>query len=157
MKEGGRGSCILRSRRGATEDAALILNLNNSSFTDGKQHQKGYVSLQTIVLYLTNEFFDTAMSRIAAGEEEIFPDSLVERLLSGKHPLKIWRDYRNLTLAALASICNVTTSALSQIEKGKRGPSVALLKRLSQALRCDMDDLTLVNPALQRLHWLPFR
>lgn len=90
--------------------------------------------------------FDTAMTPIASGEEELFPDSLVERLLSDEHPLKVWREYRGLSLAALASACNVTTSALSQIEKGKREPSVSLLKRLALALRCDMDDVTPTVP-----------
>lgn len=85
--------------------------------------------------------FDAATSRIASEEAELFPDALVERLLSDEHPLKVWREYRGLTLAVLAAACTVTTSALSLIEKGKREPSVALLKRLTLALRCDMDDL----------------
>ena len=85
--------------------------------------------------------FDAATSRITSGDEEIFPDALVERLLSGEHPLKVWREYRGLTLAVLATACTVTTSALSLIEKGKREPSVALLKRLTLALHCDMEDL----------------
>ncbi|MEI6209923.1 MAG: helix-turn-helix transcriptional regulator [Desulfuromonadales bacterium] len=86
--------------------------------------------------------FDAAMKRISSREEEIFPDVFVERLLADEHPLKVWRDYRNFTLAALASACNVTTSALSQIENRKREPSVALLKQLAHTLGCAMDDLT---------------
>lgn len=85
--------------------------------------------------------FDAATSRITSGDAELFPDSLIEQLLSDEHPLKVWREYRCLTLATLASACTVTTSALSLIEKGKREPSVALLKRLALALRCDMDNL----------------
>ena len=80
-------------------------------------------------------------AKIATGEDETFPDSFVERLLSGEHPLKVWREYRGLTVAALATACNVSSPALSQIENGKRKPSAMLLKRLAVALKCDMEEL----------------
>jgi DNA-binding XRE family transcriptional regulator len=80
-------------------------------------------------------------ARIISGEDETFPDEFVERLLSGDSPLKVWREYRGLTLAALADACGVTAPAISQIETGKREPSASLLKKLAAALCCDMDDL----------------
>lgn len=55
--------------------------------------------------------------------------------------MSAWRDYRGFTLAALGKTCVVTAAALSQIEKGKREPSASLLKKLAEALRCDMEDL----------------
>lgn len=83
-------------------------------------------------------------SAIAAGEET-FPHDFSKRLTSGESPLKVWREYRGLTLATLADRCSVSASALSQIEHGKRSPSVDLLGKLSQALNCDMDDLHTVG------------
>jgi DNA-binding XRE family transcriptional regulator len=77
---------------------------------------------------------------IAAGEET-FPADFVKRLSSGKSRLKIWREYRKLTLAELAKICGVSVPAISQIENGKRTPSVDLLVKLAKALICDMEDL----------------
>jgi DNA-binding XRE family transcriptional regulator len=79
-------------------------------------------------------------SAIAAGEET-FSHDFSKRLTSGQSPLKVWREYRGLTLASLADRCCVSASALSQIEHGKRSPSVDLLGKLSQVLTCDMDDL----------------
>jgi DNA-binding XRE family transcriptional regulator len=79
--------------------------------------------------------------KIVSGEDETFPDSFVERLLSGEHPLKVWREYRGLTIAALAAICNVSAPAVSQIETGRRKPSVTLLKHLAAALKCDMEEI----------------
>ncbi len=79
--------------------------------------------------------------KIATGEDETFPDSFVERLLSDEHPLRVWREYRGLTIAALAAICNVSAPAVSQIETGRRKPSVTLLKHLAAALKCDMEEL----------------
>jgi transcriptional regulator with XRE-family HTH domain len=47
----------------------------------------------------------------------------------------------SLTLAQLGDACGVAAAALSQIETGKREPSVGLLKKLTEALRADMDAL----------------
>jgi DNA-binding XRE family transcriptional regulator len=77
---------------------------------------------------------------IGAGEET-FPDDLVKRLSSGESHLKVWREYRKLTLSKLAKACGVSIPAISQIENGKRTPSVDLLVKLSKALCCDMEDL----------------
>ena len=77
---------------------------------------------------------------IAAGEET-FPDDFVKRLSSGESHLKVWREYRKLTLTKLAKTCGVSIPAISQIENGKRTPSVDLLVKLSKALCCDMEDL----------------
>jgi len=77
---------------------------------------------------------------IAAGEET-FPADFVKRLSSGESRLKVWREYRKLTLAKLAKTCGVSIPAISQIENAKRTPSVDLLIKLSKALSCDMEDL----------------
>ena len=78
----------------------------------------------------------------AARHEETFPNEFVARILLGKvHPVKVWREYRGLTLQALADQCDVTRQMLSMLENGKTRPSAALLAKLAGALQCDMDDL----------------
>lgn len=77
---------------------------------------------------------------ITAGVEA-FPDDFVKRLSSGESRLRVWREYRNLTLAKLAKACGVSIPAISQIENAKRTPSVDLLIKFSKALCCDMEDL----------------
>jgi len=81
----------------------------------------------------------------AVRDEETFPIEFVERCLSDDPPLRIWREYRGLTLQALADQCGVTRQMLSMLEHGKTRPSAALLGRLAVALRCDMEDLQ-ANP-----------
>lgn len=81
-----------------------------------------------------------ASAAIASGAET-FPAEFVERFASEEHPLRVWREYRCFTLAELGRTCGVSAAALSQIEKGKRSPSVDLLRKLAHALNCDMDDL----------------
>ncbi|MDA8125351.1 MAG: helix-turn-helix transcriptional regulator [Deltaproteobacteria bacterium] len=82
----------------------------------------------------------TASAAIAAGEET-YPQEFAKRLSSKENPLKVWREYRKLTLATLAKRCGVSIPALSQIENDKRAPSVDLLLKLSKVLCCDMEDL----------------
>lgn len=77
----------------------------------------------------------------SAREEETFPVEFANRLLSGESPLKVWRDYRDMTLQALAGQCGVTRQMLSMIEHGKAKPSADLLAKLARAIHCDMDDL----------------
>jgi DNA-binding XRE family transcriptional regulator len=86
----------------------------------------------------------TISAAIAAGEET-YSDEFVKRLSSDESPLKVWREYRKFTLAKLAKACSVSIPALSQIENGKRTPSVELLVKLSSALCCDMEDLIRVR------------
>lgn len=72
---------------------------------------------------------------------ETFPAAVVNQLIDGTAPLKVFREYRGMTLEALGTACNVSAAALSQIENGKREPSVSLLKKLSEALQVDVDIL----------------
>jgi DNA-binding XRE family transcriptional regulator len=77
----------------------------------------------------------------AAQAAETFPAEFADRLLAGDAPLRVWRDYRGLTLQALAASCGVTRQMLSMVEHGKAKPSTDLLGKLAVALGCDMDDL----------------
>lgn len=73
--------------------------------------------------------------------EETLPVEFVERRLAGVSPLRLWREYRGLTLQALAERAGCTRQMLSMIERGKAAPSADLLARLAAALGVDMDDL----------------
>ena len=72
------------------------------------------------------------------GQEETFPAAVVDRLLAGEHPVRVLREHRGLTLQQVADAGGVTNSAISQIEQGKRDPSVSLLKKLAAVLRVDV-------------------
>ncbi len=84
---------------------------------------------------------DDFYARLARGEEELLPARLLDRIINGENPIRVWREYRGLTLETLGADCGVTKAFLSQIENGKRSPSIALLKKLAAALAVDVDDL----------------
>ena len=89
--------------------------------------------------------FDAARQALVTGEEELVPAEVVDRLLDGDNPVRVWREYRGLSAADLAKECGVTAAAISQIESGKRKSSVTLLKKIARTLKVDLDTLTVTG------------
>ena len=79
--------------------------------------------------------------RYASGKEETVPVEVVDRLIAGEPPLRVWREFRGMTAAQVAAAAQITPAHISKIESGKGDPSVALLKKLTRVLRVDMEAL----------------
>lgn len=79
--------------------------------------------------------------RLAAGEEELLPAELVDRILDGENPIRAWREYRGFSVKALAEKAGIAPAYLSQVETGKRDGTVATVKKLADALGVTLDDL----------------
>lgn len=80
-------------------------------------------------------------NKLAAGEEELVPAPIVDRLLDGENQIKVWREYRGLTSQALAEKAGIGQGFLSQIETGKRAGTVDTLRKIAAALNVTIDDL----------------
>lgn len=83
-----------------------------------------------------------AFDAYKATQPETFPDDVAGRLLNGEHPVKVFREHRGMTQVQLADAAGLKQAYVSQIEAGSRGGSVDVLKRIAEALRVDLDDLT---------------
>ncbi|MCJ2042256.1 helix-turn-helix domain-containing protein [Methylobacterium sp. J-059] len=79
--------------------------------------------------------------KLATGEEELIPAEVVDRLLGGDNRIRVWREHRGLTMAALAAQADIAQPFLSQIETGKRDGTVETLRRIADALAVTLDDL----------------
>ncbi len=86
--------------------------------------------------------YDEAKAELAAGEDELIPSDVVERLAAGEIPLRVWREHRGLTQQALADAVGVGKSYISQLESGNKTGSLDVLRALASALNLDLDDLT---------------
>ncbi len=87
---------------------------------------------------------DAMRMREVAGRtrpEDYLPVELVERLVGGEHPLRIWREHRRLALGALARKAAVPPGYLSEIENRKKPGSIAAFRALSKALEIPIDNL----------------
>lgn len=73
--------------------------------------------------------------------DEAFPEAVAERLIGGENAVKVFREYRALTLRDLATKSGLGASYLSDIENGKRKGTVETMKAIAEALGVDLDDL----------------
>jgi len=83
---------------------------------------------------------ERAEERRNAGEEYV-PAELVNRILDGENPLRVWRQYRKLSLKQLAEQSGVGLSYISELERGlKNGPG-QVWGKLARALKVSVDDI----------------
>lgn len=82
-----------------------------------------------------------AEAAVQRGESELLPVEVVERLLAGESPVRVWRSYRGLTAHQLAKLADLAPSYLSEIETGKKPGSFDAMARLAHALDVAMEDL----------------
>lgn len=80
-------------------------------------------------------------ARVDAGAEEFVPDAVVSRLIDGESPLRVWREYRGLSQAALARTADTSRVQIVDIEAGRRTGSVRTLRRLADVLGVGLDDV----------------
>ena len=79
--------------------------------------------------------------QLAAGEEELIPAEVVDRILDGENKVRVWREYRGMTPRDLAAKVGLSAAYLSQIETGARDGRFEIIKRIAQALGVTVDDL----------------
>ena len=72
---------------------------------------------------------------------DYLPIGLVERMLAGENPVRIWRERRGFSPEYLAAKAGLSLRSLHSIETGRRIGSIAALKALAVALDLTIDDL----------------
>jgi len=85
--------------------------------------------------------YDRAVEVLARGEDELLPAPMARRLIAGEAPVRIWREHRGLTQAALAERSGVNRVQITNIESGAKTGSVETLRKLAEALGVALDDL----------------
>jgi DNA-binding XRE family transcriptional regulator len=84
---------------------------------------------------------DLALYREAmAANEESIPAEVVNRLLDGESPVKVWREYRKLTQQDLATAGGVTGAYISLIESGQPA-SLKMMRAIAKRLNVTLSDL----------------
>jgi outer membrane murein-binding lipoprotein Lpp len=82
-----------------------------------------------------------ARDRRAEARSEALPIEVVERLHEGEAPVRVYREFRGLDVAGLARACALDPLDLGAIEAGARPGTFDEMRRISAALRVDMEDL----------------
>jgi len=101
-----------------------------------------YDRLQAAAEHLAElQTFDSAKAALAAGEDELIPADYANRLLNGEIPLRVYRELRGMTQAALAEKAGVSRVTVAEIETGRKHGSISTLRSLADALSVSLDDL----------------
>jgi DNA-binding XRE family transcriptional regulator len=89
--------------------------------------------------------YDTILKAVAQGEEETIPAKVVYAILDGENPIRVWREYRQLTQQQLAAAAGISTPYLSQLESGKRAGKTEVLSALANALNVTLEDIVKID------------
>lgn len=84
------------------------------------------------------------MADVAAyreSNEETYPDTVVEALLNGKNPIKVFRRYRKMTQDELAASINKSKGYIAKLEAGDRQGSTEVISAIATVLGVDIDQL----------------
>jgi DNA-binding Xre family transcriptional regulator len=74
-------------------------------------------------------------------DEELIPGEIVDRLIAGDNPIRVFREWRGHTAADLAEQVGIAPSYLSQLETGKREGRLETISAIAQALELDLADI----------------
>ena len=85
--------------------------------------------------------YDQTKARLAVGEDEMVPAKIVDDILNGQNPVRVWRLHRGQSVSELAAATRLSPAYLSQIETGKRRGQADTLKLIAAALGVSVDDL----------------
>lgn len=85
--------------------------------------------------------FDAVKAAIERGEEELIPAEVVDALLEGENPIRVWRQYRGLTQQKLAEQVGISAPYLSQLETGRREGTPEVLLNIARILDLSLDDI----------------
>ena len=85
--------------------------------------------------------YDAAKAAIERGEEELIPSEVVFAILDGGNPIKVWREFRDMSQQQLAEIAGISKPYLSQIENDKRRGTTEVITTIAKALKISVDEL----------------
>ncbi|WP_231119178.1 helix-turn-helix transcriptional regulator [Rhodovulum sp. MB263] len=85
--------------------------------------------------------YDRAKADMAAGRAELVPAEFVNRIIDGESPVRVYRDLRGLTQAALAEKAGINRVIVAELETGRKQGSAQTLKKIADALGVTVDDL----------------
>lgn len=79
--------------------------------------------------------------QIKNGEMPTYPAAMVEALIDGENPVKIYREHKGLTQQELAEKIGQTLSTIEKIENGEMEATISVMKEIAKVLDTDIDSL----------------
>ena len=78
---------------------------------------------------------------ISEGTEITVPGEITFAILDGISPIRAWREHKQIKMNELAKQVGISSAYLSQIENGKRNPTIDTLKAIATELDIEVEML----------------
>jgi ribosome-binding protein aMBF1 (putative translation factor) len=82
-----------------------------------------------------------ARARKKAATEELIPKAVVDRIANGENPVRVLREWRDVTQMELTYRTDISQGHISDIENGRRVGTPETLRRIADALKVPLDFL----------------
>ncbi len=91
----------------------------------------------------TEDELDLMAYRQAVAQDDgaRFPAAVIKRLSAGESPVRVYREYYDLTQEELGAKVGVTGVYIGAIERGVRSLSTKLATKIASIFKVDMDEL----------------
>jgi DNA-binding XRE family transcriptional regulator len=73
------------------------------------------------------------------GSEIAVPGEVTFAILDGVSPIRAWREHKQIKMNELAKKVGISPAYLSQIENGKRNPTIDTLKNIAKELNLEVE------------------
>ncbi|MCK5195970.1 MAG: helix-turn-helix transcriptional regulator [Desulfobulbaceae bacterium] len=84
---------------------------------------------------------ETNLKAIQEGKEITVPGEVTFAILDGINPIRAWRNHKQIKMNELAQKVGISPAYLSQIENGKRNPTIDTLKAIAKELNIEVEML----------------
>jgi DNA-binding Xre family transcriptional regulator len=81
------------------------------------------------------------LKALQEGKEKPIPSEITFAVLDGTSPIRAWREHKKIKMNELAKKVGISAAYLSQIEKGKRNPTIDTLKAIAKELDIEVEIL----------------
>ncbi len=82
---------------------------------------------------------DYLLARIESANEESYPFEVVKRLSAGEPPVRVWREYRELSPEGLAVRAGVGEEVVAGLERDETEPGLRVMAAIARALGIDLE------------------
>jgi DNA-binding transcriptional regulator YiaG len=80
-----------------------------------------------------------AKQAITSGQEVVLPKAVVDRLAAGESPIRVLREWKDMTQMEMSFRTNISQGHLSDLENGRRSGTPDTLRRIADVLKVPLD------------------
>lgn len=80
-----------------------------------------------------------ARAAVADGQDIVLPKAVVDRLAAGENPIRVIREWRDMTQLEITFRTDVSQSYLSDLENGRRRGTADVLAKIARALKVPLE------------------